>query len=149
MKSFVYSFFLVVMAIQDIRRKSISLNSILLMILSLILVSVIDVSGGEFVFLGVNVITDTTNLIGTAVFTSLFFLYALITKSMGYGDIVIILISSLFMGWLYTLKVFVLGLMVMILVSLIGIYLKKLNYKQQIPFMPYLLIGQMGVALFI
>lgn len=149
MKSFVYSFFLVVMAIQDIRRKSISLNSILLMILSLILVSVIDVSGGEFVFLGVNVITDTTNLIGTAVFTSLFFLYALITKSMGYGDIVIILISSLFMGWLYTLKVFVLGLMVMIVVSLIGIYLKKLNYKQQIPFMPYLLIGQMGVALFV
>ncbi len=149
MKSFVYSFFLVVMAIQDIRRKSISLNSILLMILSLILVSVIDVSGGEFVFLGVNVITDTTNLIGTAVFTSLFFLYALITKSMGYGDIVIILISSLFMGWLYALKVFVLGLMVMIVVSLIGIYLKKLNYKQQIPFMPYLLIGQMGVALFV
>lgn len=149
MKSFVYSFFLVVMAIQDIRRKSISLNSILLMILSLILVSVIDVSGGEFVFLGVNVITDTTNLIGTAVFTSLFFLYALITKSMGYGDIVIILISSLFMGWLYTLKVFVLGLIVMIVVSIIGIYLKKLNYKQQIPFMPYLLIGQMGVALFV
>ncbi len=149
MKSFVYSFFLVVMAIQDIRRKSISLNSILLMILSLILVSVIDVSGGEFVFLGVNVITDTTNLIGTAVFTSLFFLYALITKSMGYGDIVIILISSLFMGWLYTLKVLVLGLIVMIVVSIIGIYLKKLNYKQQIPFMPYLLIGQMGVALFV
>lgn len=149
MKSFVYSFFLVVMAIQDIRRQSISLNSILLMILSLILVSVIDVSGGEFVFLGVNVITDTTNVIGTTVFISLFFLYTLITSSMGYGDIVIILISSLFMGWLYTLKVFVLGLMVMIVVSLIGIYLKKLNYKQQIPFMPYLLIGQMGVALFV
>ena len=149
MKGIVYFFFLGVMAIQDIKKRSISLNSILLMVLCVILVSVLDISDGKIVFLGIDKIADISNLIGTAVFILIFFIYALLTKAMGYGDVVILLISSLFMGWLYALKVFVLGLVVMIVVSLVGIYLKKLSYKQQIPFIPYLLIGQMGVALFV
>ncbi len=149
MKGIVYSCFLVVMAIQDIKRRSISLNSILLMALCLILVSVLDVSNGKLIFLGTDTITDVNNLIGTSVFTLIFLIYALVTKCIGYGDVVILLISSLFMGWLYALKVFVLALIVMIVVAIIGIHLKKLSYKQQIPFIPYLLIGQMGVALFV
>ena len=82
MKGLVYSFFLVVMAIQDIKRKSISLNSIVLMVLCLILVSVIDISGGKFEFLGINKISDINNLIGTAMFTTMFLIYTLVTKCM-------------------------------------------------------------------
>ena len=83
MKGIVYFFFLGVMAIQDIKKRSISLNSILLMVLCLILVSVLDISDGKIVFLGIDKIADISNLIGTAVFILIFFIYALLTKAMG------------------------------------------------------------------
>lgn len=147
-KSIIYILFLVIMSVQDIKKKSVTLKSIVLMTITILILSVFGINDGKLVILTNSEIFNAENIMGTAAVTIILTIYSAVTGCLGCGDVIILCISCAFMGWFYTLQVFVLALITMFTVVLAGIILKKISYRQQIPFIPYLLIGELGVLLF-
>lgn len=53
-------------------------------------------------------------------------------------------VSCIFMGWFYTIKVFIVALLVMFSMVIIKLIMGRISLKRQIAFVPFLFIGQLG-----
>lgn len=143
-----YIIFLLIMAVQDIKNKSVTLKSITIMTTLLFILNIVGFDNGKPVLLYNSEVFNIKNMAGSVIVTVLLFLYALFTGCLGIGDVIITGISCIFMGWFYTIKVFIVALLVMFSMVIIKLIMGRISLKQQIAFVPFLFIGQLGVVLF-
>ena len=137
-----YIIFLFIMAVQDIKNKSVTLKSIMMMTGLLFILNIVGIDNGN------SEVFNIKNIAGSVIVTALLLLYSLCTGCLGSGDVIITGISCIFMGWFYTIKVFIVALLVMFSMVIIKLIMGKISLKQQIAFVPFLFIGQLGVVLF-
>ena len=142
-----YIIFLFIMAVQDIKNKSVTLKSIMMMTGLLFILNIVGIDNGKPVLLCNGEVFNIKNIAGSVIVTALLLLYSLCTGCLGSGDVIITGISCIFMGWLYTIKVFIVALLVMFSMVIIKLIMGKISLKQQIAFVPFLFIGQLGVVL--
>ena len=143
-----YIIFLLIMAVQDIKNKSVTLKSITIMTILLFILNIVGFDNGKPELLCNSEVFNIKNMTGSVIVTALLFLYALFTGCLGFGDVIITGISCVFMGWFYTIKVFIMALIIMFSMVIIKLIMGKISLKQQIAFVPFLFIGQLGVVLF-
>lgn len=143
-----YIIFLFIMAVQDIKNKSVTLKSIMMMTGLLFILNIVGIDNGKPVLLCNSEVFNIKNIAGSVIITALLLLYSLCTGCLGSGDVIIIGISCIFMGWFYTIKVFIVALLVMFSMVIIKLIIGRISLKQQIAFVPFLFIGQLGVVLF-
>ena len=114
----------------------------------LFILNIVGIDNGKPVLLCNSEVFNIKNIAGSVIVTALLLLYSLCTGCLGSGDVIITGISCIFMGWFYTIKVFIVALLVMFSMVIIKLIMGKISLKQQIAFVPFLFIGQLGVVLF-
>ena len=89
-----------------------------------------------------NEISSSSMLIGFFVISlPLFFIAIILKDSMGGGDIKLMAVSGVFLGWQNIILAFLIGSLVGSLVSIILILLRKINKNEMIPYGPFLAMG--------
>lgn len=89
-----------------------------------------------------NEISSSSMLIGFFVISlPLFFIAIILKDSMGGGDIKLMAVSGVFLGWQNIILAFLIGSLVGSLVSIILILLRKINKNEMIPYVPFLAMG--------
>ncbi len=63
------------------------------------------------------------------------------TDAMGMGDVKLLAVVGLFLGWRLTLVALLLSVLLAAIVSLVLILVKKVNIKSEVPFGPFIAIG--------
>ncbi|MBI2327743.1 prepilin peptidase [Candidatus Curtissbacteria bacterium] len=93
--------------------------------------------------------TFVTNVIWAFVFASAFFLIVAVTRGrgMGSGDIPLVFLMGLFLGWPRVFLAIFLAFIVGGLISVLLLLLRKKRFGQAIPFGPFLVLGTV-IALF-
>lgn len=120
----------------DLKEKKIPVIAVLL---GIIAITVINVIGQD--------ISLPACLIGT-VFGGLLLLISRLTKNaLGMGDALLVLMIGAGMGIYQTALVLFYGLLVTAVVSTILLCMKRVKRNTEIPFVPFLLIGYVGVIL--
>lgn len=62
-------------------------------------------------------------------------------EAMGIGDGIVLCVIGLALGAIKTLQLLMWSFMIIVLFSIVGIWLKKINLKTKIPLMPFLFLG--------
>lgn len=120
----------------DLKEKKIPVIAVLL---GIIAITVLNVIGRD--------ISLPACLIGT-VFGGLLLLISRLTKNaLGMGDALLVLMIGAGMGIYQTALVLFYGLLVTAVVSAILLCMKRVKRNTEIPFVPFLLIGYVGVIL--
>lgn len=125
--------FLAVESICDIRKKEISLWTII------VFGAGGAAAGAAESLLGGEVILSWI----PGLFPGLFLILAakVTREGIGYGDGAVLMVSGMYLGFVYTLNLLLCGLLLSALAAVFLITVKKAGRKYQIPFLPFLFLG--------
>lgn len=135
-KCFVIAGVLVVCSYFDMKEKKVPVVSILLGTAAVI---VLNIVGGEMSFVSC--------LIGGTLGAILLLISRLTKNAFGVGDALLVLMIGLGSGIYQTTLVLFYGLLVTAFVSAVLLFLKRVKRKTELPFVPFLLIGYVGVMI--
>lgn len=143
-KQLVYMVMLATMAVTDIRKQSVSVLHIGLFTLVMWLINMMN---GVF---------DSYNAIVSIMGGIILMIYGLITGFIGLADSIVLMVTGMFMGYIFALNMLCIALFILIAVRIIVLVRLKgkgtmisgaISVRCEIPFLPYLFIGALGVML--
>ena len=127
--------FLIFETVEDVRKKSISL-------LWIVITGVLAC--------GFTIVTENVEIkeiiIGIAIGIAIMLL-GYFTNCIGVGDGAVLTVIGILIGGKLSLGVFVVGMTLAATISLVLLMFRRVALKQEIPFVPYMLIAYLGVIL--
>ncbi|HHT97767.1 MAG TPA: hypothetical protein GXZ90_07725 [Clostridiales bacterium] len=127
---------LIISSIQDLKYKKISLWIISLSVILLLALSIYKNNG--FI-----------NIIGGAIVGFIVISISIITRSkIGIGDGIVLIMTGVVLGFWQNLELLLYALSIAALISIVLLILKKVNKKDSLPFVPFILISYFVVLYF-
>lgn len=75
------------------------------------------------------------------------FIYCRITGNIGAADIVVIAFLGIMRGTMFAIASMMAAFIILLLAALLRVVVKHMNVKREVPFIPYLGVGVLGVML--
>lgn len=126
---------LVICSLQDLKNKSISIYLII---------------GGFFILfilsIYMNQVTIISRIAGGSIGLLLIALNPLTKGQIGIGDGIILGVIGICFGFTSNVSILLIGLFFSAILSIILLVFKKVDRKQTIPFVPFILLGYLGVT---
>lgn len=129
---------LCILSIQDIKRRKISIKSIL--ILAIFIPAAVWI---DYKIYGC--VPEVKHMMWSLVTGGFISVAGMLSGLMGAGDGIVVAFIGLLTDWRFAVAVFLLALFIISVVGAVILVLKKAGLKQEMPFIPFLFLSVLGV----